>query len=112
MRFERLTAFLLLGSLAAYPGIATADCSDGACIPGGGPAKTDCYGELSGAGLQLNWPSFDPTLPTPKKKKEVRCFDGDAGCDVDGLVNNSCESLSTCASSISTRGCPSARPPP
>jgi len=91
MRFERLTAFLLLGSLAAYPGIATADCSDGACIPGGGPAKTDCYGELSGAGLQLNWPSFDPTLPTPKKKKEVRCFDGDAGCDVDGLVNNSCE---------------------
>ena len=42
----------------------------------------------SRAHLQLNYPSFDPAHPKPGK--EVRCFDGDAGCDLDDAANHAC----------------------
>jgi outer membrane protein assembly factor BamB len=59
-----------------------------ALLPGGGPAQHDCHAEFSAPGLALNWPAFDPAKP--KAGKEVRCFDGDAGCDADGTVNHEC----------------------
>ncbi len=57
-----------------------------AAVPGGGPARSDCH-------LQLDTPA--PNYPfsrpgKPKKAKQVRCFDGDAGCDIDGEVNGEC----------------------
>src|SRR5262249_61230728 len=45
-------------------------------VPGGGPAKTDCYVEWSGI--------------TPNKGKNLACQDGDPSCDVDGTQNNVC----------------------
>jgi outer membrane protein assembly factor BamB len=59
-----------------------------ALLPGGGPAQHDCHAEFDAPGLALNWPAFDPARPKPGK--EVRCFDGDAGCDADGVVNHEC----------------------
>lgn len=59
-----------------------------ALLPGGGPAQHDCHAEFSAPGLALNWPHYDPAKPKPGK--EVRCFDGDAGCDADGEVNHEC----------------------
>ena len=77
-------------ALLVTPSVAVADCAGGDCIPGGGSEATDCYAEFFGTGLVLNFPSFDPTRPKPKPKKEIRCFDGDAGCDSDGIVNGAC----------------------
>jgi hypothetical protein len=48
----------------------------GAQVPGGGPAKTDCYVEWSGI--------------TPNKGKNLDCQDGDPSCDVDGTQNGVC----------------------
>jgi hypothetical protein len=45
-------------------------------IPGGGPAKTDCYVEWSGI--------------TPNKGKNLDCQDGDPACDVDATQNGLC----------------------
>jgi hypothetical protein len=45
-------------------------------VPGGGPAKSDCYVEWSGV--------------TPNKGKNLDCQDGDPSCDVDGVRNNLC----------------------
>jgi outer membrane protein assembly factor BamB len=38
--------------------------------------------------MHLNYPPHNPADPKPAK--EVRCLDGDAGCDLDGVVNNEC----------------------
>jgi len=69
-------------------GMALADCSDGRCVPGGGPEATDCIAEFRAP--KPNFPYFDPTRVSPKPAKEVRCFDGDAGCDVDGEADGVC----------------------
>lgn len=61
-------------------------CQDGSCVPGGGKAATDCFAEFEG--VHLNSPFPTPTKQKPKK--ELRCFDGDAGCDLDGEANGSC----------------------
>jgi outer membrane protein assembly factor BamB len=74
---------ILLGATPAL-----ADCSDGACVPGGGPERTDCLAEFRAP--RPNFPFFDPTRQKQKRAKEVRCFDGDAGCDVDGEVDGAC----------------------
>lgn len=76
-------AALLLAATSAL-----ADCSDGACVPGGGPERTDCLAEFRAP--RPNVPFFDPTRRKQKPPKEVRCFDGDAGCDVDGEVDGAC----------------------
>jgi outer membrane protein assembly factor BamB len=55
-----------------------------AVVPGGGPAAQDCQ-------LELTTPRLNYPLPAPgKPAKELRCFDGDAGCDIDGEVNGVC----------------------
>lgn len=77
MRIIGLIAAILIASQPAW-----------ALLPGGGPARHDCHAEFAAPGLALNWPPFDPAKP--KAGKEVRCFDGDAGCDADGVVNHAC----------------------
>lgn len=57
-------------------------------LPGGGPAETDCHAEFATTRMKLNYPPFDPQNPMPRE--EVRCFDGDAGCDLDGDTNGAC----------------------
>jgi polyvinyl alcohol dehydrogenase (cytochrome) len=75
---------VVLGSSIA----ARAACPPSCAIPGGGTAATDCQAEFSGTGLRLNYKPFDPLHPKPGK--EVRCFDGDATCDTDGVADNAC----------------------
>jgi hypothetical protein len=65
-----------------------ADCASGTCIPGGGPTATDCTAEFFGAGLLLNYPPYVPADPQPKT--ELRCYEGDAGCDGDGRIDGVC----------------------
>ena len=77
MRPPRLVAALPLWLLP---------CAVLAAVAGGGPARQDCH-------LRLDTPA--PNYPfsrpgKPKTPREVRCFDGDAGCDVDGEVNGVC----------------------
>jgi outer membrane protein assembly factor BamB len=55
-------------------------------LPGGGGARQDCWLELDAPA-----PNYPISLPgKTKTPKEVRCFDGDAGCDIDGKVNGEC----------------------
>ena len=61
-------------------------CTVLAAVPGGGGARQDCW-------LELDAPAPNYPLSTPGKSRtprEVRCFDGDAGCDLDGTVNGEC----------------------
>src|SRR5262245_42898321 len=51
------------------------------CVPGGGPAKTDCLVE------------FDGLAPASADAKRLVCEDGDPTCDTDGSVNGSCRFL-------------------
>lgn len=82
-----LLALALLLPASAQAGAAGA-CADGACFPGGGSAKKDCFAEFDG--VHPNEPAPDPTKGKVKPKKEWSCFDGDAGCDLDGAVDGSC----------------------
>lgn len=68
--------------------IAAAQCPPDCPVKGGGDAATDCFAELASDAVRLNSPYYNPSKPKPAK--EVRCFDGDPGCDLDGAVNNSC----------------------
>ena len=76
--------------LLAAPAAATTPvgCNDGSCFPGGGKEATDCFAEL--ADVHPNAPFPVPGAAKQKPKKEQRCFDGDAGCDLDGEVNGVC----------------------
>ena len=73
MRPLLLVALLSIG-LTAAPRAARA-----VTVPGGGSSRTDCLASFAAA---ANWP--------PTKPKEIRCADGDASCDADGVVNGSC----------------------
>lgn len=64
------------GSAAALP------------IPGGGPAETDCHAEFASTRMRLNYPPYHPQDPVAATA--VRCFDGEAGCDLDGVTNGVC----------------------
>ena len=59
---------------------ANAACPGSCPVPGGGPARTDCYVEFDG--LTLNHPAAKP--------RRIKCVDGDPVCDTDGVVNGSC----------------------
>jgi hypothetical protein len=48
-------------------------------IPGGGPAKSDCYAVLAVQGAHAR-----------KNTKTLVCADGDPTCDMDGVCNNVC----------------------
>jgi outer membrane protein assembly factor BamB len=65
-----------------------AACPPSCPIPGGSKLETDCLAEYGSSAMRLNSPSFDPAKPKPAK--EHRCFDGEAGCDLDGVVNWQC----------------------
>jgi outer membrane protein assembly factor BamB len=75
-------------ALLLLPLVARAACPPSCAAPGGGPASLDCQAEFAGDGIRLNYKPFDPAHPKPAK--ELRCFDGDVGCDADGVVNNAC----------------------
>ena len=88
IRLALTLAFLALPGGTALP--ARADCTLGTCVPGGGDATLDCAAEFFGAGLRLNHPFPDPATPAAPPPDELRCFDGDAGCDLDGVVDGAC----------------------
>jgi polyvinyl alcohol dehydrogenase (cytochrome) len=64
-------------------------CPPSCANPGGGAVPTDCQAEFAAPGLRLNFPASDPSRP--RRPMEVRCFDGDPSCDVDGVANGACE---------------------
>ena len=70
------------------PSLGIAACPPSCPLPGGASPRHDCHAEFATTALHLNYPPFDPARP--RAGKEVRCFDGDAGCDLDGTVNNEC----------------------
>jgi len=83
MRTRWLTAIVVV-----LPTLARGACPPSCPLPGGGSPKHDCHAEFATGVLRLNYPPFDPARPRPGT--EVRCFDGDAGCDTDGAVNGEC----------------------
>ncbi|MFN2425359.1 MAG: PQQ-binding-like beta-propeller repeat protein, partial [Candidatus Binatia bacterium] len=73
----------------AGAGVAAAQCPPDCPVKGGGgDTPSDCHVELASDAVRLNAPFYNPAKPRPAK--EIRCFDGDPGCDLDGLANNSC----------------------
>lgn len=74
--------------MLVLPLTARGACPPSCAAPGGGPAALDCQAEFSGDGIRLNYKPFDPAHP--KAAKELRCFDGDVGCDADGVADNAC----------------------
>jgi outer membrane protein assembly factor BamB len=80
--------FAVALTVLAHAGIAAAQCPPDCPVKGGGDAATDCHSELASDAIRLNAPFFNPAKP--KAAKEIRCFDGDPGCDLDGVANNSC----------------------
>jgi hypothetical protein len=56
---------------------------------GGGSSRTDCYA------------TFKATLNVPASRpRRVRCVDGDAACDADGIINGQCAfPVAVCANS-------------
>jgi outer membrane protein assembly factor BamB len=85
----RLRPLLALVALPLLTAEVRGACPPARAVGGGGPARTDCLAQFAGPGLVLNVPAFDPADPKPAR--EAHCFDGDAGCDRDGLVNGVCE---------------------
>lgn len=85
MRATRTGAFIYLTTalVLASPPLARG------MLPGGGNPATDCFAEFEAPRLRLSYPPFDPAKPKPGR--EVRCFDGDPACDLDGAVNHSCQ---------------------
>jgi hypothetical protein len=67
---RRLVSIMCVAALAGLAAPVRAQ------VPGGGPAKSDCYVEWSGV--------------TPNKGKNLDCQDGDPSCDVDGMQNGLC----------------------
>lgn len=68
-----LAVFVLIGP----------SCAD-ALIAGGGDPARDCWMQFEAPNRTLNFPR------APRRGREVRCFDGEAGCDVDGEVDGRC----------------------
>jgi outer membrane protein assembly factor BamB len=79
-------AAVVLLTLGAAP--ARAQCPPSCPVKGGGDEVTDCHSELATATVKLNAPFFNPANPKPAK--EIRCFDGEVGCDLDNTANNEC----------------------
>jgi hypothetical protein len=72
-------------------------CQARALVPGGGPARTDCY-----AGFQVTTEDRAAT----RAGSVVDCQDGDPSCDVDGEVNGACAiGVSICTQLAGVAGC-------
>jgi outer membrane protein assembly factor BamB len=87
-RFLSILAALLVAGASQAGAPLPPACSDGSCFPGGGKEATDCFAELED--VHPNTPYPVPGAAKVKPKKEQRCYDGDAGCDLDGEVNGVC----------------------
>jgi outer membrane protein assembly factor BamB len=85
---KRTLPAALLIATTLHLGIAAAQCPPSCPLPGGGAVEQDCHAEFAAAHVRLNYPPFDPTNPTPRR--ELHCFDGDPGCDIDGQVDGVC----------------------
>lgn len=85
---QRFLPFVLFVAIAASAADAAAQCPPDCPVKGGGDEATDCHLELASEAIRLNSPFYNPAKP--KAAKEIRCFDGDPGCDLDGVANNSC----------------------
>ena len=68
-----------------------------ALVPGGGPAKSDCYAQ---------WQVTTPELQANHGRTGVDCQDGDPRCDVDGQQNGTCTlGVSICVFQPAMSGC-------
>ncbi len=78
--------------LLLLPRLAAGVCPPSCPVPGGGDAATDCQAEFAAPALRLNFPFPTPPFEAgaPNPGREVRCFDGEPGCDTDGMVNGVC----------------------
>src|SRR5262249_35715785 len=72
---RKLKLLFVTATIAAFASDA------GAMVPGGGPARTDCY-----AGFQVTTEARGAT----HAGTVVDCQDGDPSCDVDGEMNGRC----------------------
>jgi microsomal dipeptidase-like Zn-dependent dipeptidase len=64
-------------------------------IPGGGPAKSDCYVVLDVEGTRAL-----------RSTRILECVDGDPSCDLDGLANDQCEfGVRVCVNQPGMPGC-------
>lgn len=64
----------------------------GALVPGGGPAKSDCYSVFEG-------------VSAVPGKKRVECADGDASCDADSTAGQCTFTFNVCAFQSGLAGC-------
>src|SRR4029453_14235185 len=77
-----------------------------ATVPGGGPEAQDCQLELG-----TPKPNYPISVPgKPAVAKELRCFDGDAGCDLDGEVNGVCRFPLDACLRVADRALPACAP--
>jgi len=68
-----------------------------ALVPGGGPAKSDCYAQ---------WQVTTRELQANHGRTGVDCQDGDPRCDVDGQQNGTCTlGVSICVFQPAMSGC-------
>jgi len=86
---DRIRLVVAAFAAVAISGIASAQCPPDCPVKGGGDAATDCFSELASDEVRLNAPYYKPDNPKPGKA--IRCFDGDPGCDLDGVANNECQ---------------------
>src|SRR5262249_26226538 len=92
-RFGVTYVFVLFAILAGIAGIVSR--GFGTVIPGGGPAKSDCYVVLDTQGTRAATSS-----------KLLECTDGDRTCDMDGACNNVCEiKVRLCINQTDLQGC-------
>lgn len=86
MKLSLLAGLLIATTLSLRT--AEGQCPPSCPLPGGGAAEQDCHAEFAAANVRLNYPPFDPSNPAPQR--ELHCFDGDPGCDIDGQVDGVC----------------------
>src|SRR4030095_13869908 len=75
-------------------------------VPGAGPEPKDC--RLERDSPKPNYPISVPGKPAVAK--ELRCFDGDAGCDLDGEVNGVCRFPPDACLRVAARALPAGAP--
>jgi hypothetical protein len=69
-------------------------------VPGGGPARTDCYAEFDVRGANVT------------STRVAECTDGDPNCDADGTPNDSCTfQVALCANQTNLAECTPPFPP-
>ena len=69
-------------------------------VPGGGPARTDCYTEFDVRGANVT------------SSRVAECTDGDPNCDADGTPNDSCTfQVALCANQTNIAECTPPFPP-